>query len=69
MEWCIEQAKIAPEGLILDPWMGAGSTGIAAVRRGHPFIGIEIERRYFDLACRRIALVQGLPWPPQAAAE
>jgi site-specific DNA-methyltransferase (adenine-specific)/modification methylase len=69
MEWCIEQAKIAPGGLILDPWMGAGSTGIAAVRRGHPFIGIEIERRYFELACRRIALCQGLAWPPQAAAE
>ena len=69
MEWCIEQAKIAPGGLILDPWMGASSTGIAAVRRGHPFIGIEIEQRYFDLACRRIALCQGLAWPPQAEAE
>jgi site-specific DNA-methyltransferase (adenine-specific) len=35
--------------------MGAGSTGVAAVRLGHPFAGIEIEPLYFDTACRRIA--------------
>jgi site-specific DNA-methyltransferase (adenine-specific) len=41
-------------GTILDPFMGAGSTGIATTRLGRPFIGIEIEERYFDIACRRI---------------
>lgn len=42
-------------GLILDPFMGSGTTGIAAVRHGRPFTGIELEPRWFDLARRRIA--------------
>jgi DNA modification methylase len=40
---------------ILDPFMGSGTTGVAAVRLGRQFIGIEIEPRYFDIACRRIS--------------
>jgi DNA modification methylase len=39
---------------ILDPFMGSGTTGVAAVRLGRKFIGIEIEPKYFDIACRRI---------------
>lgn len=39
---------------ILDPFMGAGTTGIAAVRLERAFIGIEREPKYFDIACRRI---------------
>ena len=39
---------------ILDPFMGSGTTGVAAVQMGRKFIGIEIERKYFDIACRRI---------------
>jgi len=39
---------------ILDPFMGSGTTGVACVNLGHKFIGIEIEPRYFDIACRRI---------------
>jgi hypothetical protein len=39
---------------VLDPFMGSGSTGVACVRAGREFIGIEIEQRWFDLACRRI---------------
>ena len=50
MEWCIGMT----EGTILDPFMGSGTTGVAAVRLGRRFIGIEIEPRYFDIACRRI---------------
>lgn len=34
--------------------MGSGTTGVAAIRRGRRFTGIEIEPRYFDIACRRI---------------
>ena len=41
-----------------DPFMGSGSTGVAAVRAGRRFIGIEIEPRYFDIACRRIEEAQ-----------
>lgn len=41
--------------LICDPFTGSGTTGVAAVRDGRRFIGIERDERYFDLACRRIA--------------
>lgn len=58
MRWCIEKAKVPPGGVILDPYMGSGSTGVAAVQMRHPFIGIEIEPRYFDTACRRIEAAQ-----------
>jgi len=43
-----------PSAVILDPFMGSGTTGVAALQLGRRFIGIEIEPRYFDLACRRI---------------
>lgn len=55
MEWCLAEMRLAPGTTVLDPYMGAGSTGIAAVRRGHPFVGVEIEPLYFETACRRIA--------------
>jgi len=58
MQWCIERAKVPSGGTILDPYMGSGSTGVAAVQMRHPFIGIEIEERYFDRACRRIEEAQ-----------
>jgi DNA modification methylase len=41
-------------GTVLDPFMGSGTTGVAAANLGRPFIGIEIEQKYFDIACRRI---------------
>lgn len=40
--------------IVLDPFMGSGSTGVAALQLGRRFIGIEIEPKYFDIACRRI---------------
>jgi len=39
---------------ILDPFMGSGSTGVACVKTGRKFIGIEKEKRYFDIAVKRI---------------
>jgi site-specific DNA-methyltransferase (adenine-specific) len=39
---------------ILDPFMGSGTTGVAAVQMGRSFIGIEREPKYFDIACKRI---------------
>ena len=41
-------------GTVLDPFMGSGTTGVAAVQMGCRFIGIEREPRYFEIACRRI---------------
>lgn len=43
-----------PDDLILDPFMGSGTTGVAAVRLGRKFIGIEVEPKYFEIARRRI---------------
>jgi DNA modification methylase len=43
-----------PPGLVCDPFMGSGSTGEAAIKAGRPFIGIEIEPTYFDIACERL---------------
>lgn len=53
MRWCIEQLPVGALGII-DPFMGSGTTGVAAVSLGRKFIGIEIDRKYFDIACRRI---------------
>lgn len=40
--------------IICDPFMGSGSTGVAAIGLGMKFIGIELDRKYFDIACRRV---------------
>ena len=57
IKWCIEQLEDEPS-LILDPFMGSGTTGVAAVQMGRDFIGIEREAKYFDIACRRIEQAQ-----------
>jgi site-specific DNA-methyltransferase (adenine-specific) len=41
-------------GVIVDPYMGSGSTGVACVQLRRPFIGIEIDPDYFATACKRI---------------
>lgn len=53
MEWCL---RFVPDcNLICDPFMGAGTTGVACVNEGRSFIGIEREPRYFDIARRRVS--------------
>lgn len=52
MEWCVAEAGM-PE-TILDPFMGSGSTGVAAIKHGLSFVGIERDPEYFEIACRRI---------------
>lgn len=60
MIWCVQQftedAKI-----ILDPFMGSGTTGVACVKLGRKFIGIEIEPKYFEIACKRIQAAYDQP--------
>ena len=46
------------EGLVCDPFMGSGTTGVAAIQMGRKFIGIEREQKYFDIACERIENAQ-----------
>jgi site-specific DNA-methyltransferase (adenine-specific)/modification methylase len=53
MLWCLRQLP-ADADIICDPFMGSGTTGVAALKLGRRFIGIEIEPTYFDIACRRI---------------
>lgn len=52
------QAQIArfsvEADVIVDPFMGSGTTGVGCVKLGRRFVGIEIDERYFDIACRRI---------------
>lgn len=52
MSWCLTHIPTAQT--ILDPFMGSGTTGVAAVQMGRDFIGIEREEKYFDIACKRI---------------
>lgn len=54
MQWCIAKTK----GTVVDPYMGSGSTGIAAMLEGRDFIGCEIDPDYFDIACKRIEEAQ-----------
>jgi DNA modification methylase len=42
------------EGIVFDPFMGSGTTGVAAMKMNRQFIGIEINKNYFDIACKRI---------------
>lgn len=67
MRWCLSFVPDAP--LILDPFMGSGTTGVAAMLEQRRFIGIEREPKYFDIACRRIddAQRQGNLFSEQAA--
>jgi len=58
----------APEGTILDPFMGSGTTGVACVQTGRNFIGVEICEQYFKIAQRRISEAQAqipLPLPQE----
>jgi site-specific DNA-methyltransferase (adenine-specific) len=53
MRWCLSLLPDDAE-TILDPFMGSGTTGVACAKMGRKFIGIEREKKYFDIACRRI---------------
>ena len=50
-----------PKGVILDPFMGSGSTGKAALLEGFDFIGIEREEEYVEIAKARIKIAQEYP--------
>jgi site-specific DNA-methyltransferase (adenine-specific) len=67
MSWCLE--FLPPAITVLDPYMGSGTTGVAAVQTGRRFIGIERDEKYFDIACRRIeqAVAQGQLFAPEPA--
>ena len=57
MKWCVSHLPDSAQ-TILDPFMGSGTTGVAAVQMGRNFIGIEREEKYFEIACHRIEQAQ-----------
>jgi site-specific DNA-methyltransferase (adenine-specific) len=69
MCWCLSFAPKAKT--ICDPFMGSGTTGVAALMDGRKFIGIERETKYFDAACRRMEQVhaQGRLFTPARAKQ
>jgi DNA modification methylase len=48
------QIHTNPGDLILDPFMGSGTTGVAALRSGRRFTGIELDQKYFEIARKRM---------------
>jgi len=59
MRYLARLTKTPTGGVVLDPFMGSGTTGIAAVLEGRDFIGIELNAEYLEIAERRIAHAQG----------
>jgi len=62
MAWMIETVRTPVDSLVCDPYMGSGTTGIACLRTGRRFLGIEIDPGHFAVACERIARA----WAAQA---
>lgn len=51
-QWC------KPDSVVLDPFLGSGTTAVACMKLGRRFVGIEKDPAYFDIACRRLAIQQ-----------
>jgi site-specific DNA-methyltransferase (adenine-specific) len=54
MDWIVNRVSFYGE-IVLDPLMGSGTTGVSCINLDRSFIGIEIEPKYFDIACRRLS--------------
>lgn len=67
MEWLCKLTKTPTGGVVLDPFMGSGTTGVARHRVGRPFIGIEKDEHSFEIAERRIAKPPPLDDPVERA--
>jgi len=57
MMWAVDIGSRYNE-TVLDPFMGSGTTGVACMNLGRKFIGVEIEKKYFEIACERIEQAQ-----------
>ena len=65
MAWCMEVAKVPAGAIVLDPFMGSGTTALACIRTGRRFVGIEKDEAHFATAVQRIRaeLAQGILFP------
>ena len=61
MRYLARLTRTPTGGVILDPFLGSGTTGMAAVMEGRPFIGIELDEQYYAIAQARIADAQRQP--------
>lgn len=61
MKWLVARCTANENDTVLDPFMGSGTTGVACVKTGRKFIGIEIDQGYFDIAVKRIKEAQMQP--------
>lgn len=59
MKWCL--GFVPDAEIILDPFMGSGTTGVACAKLGRKFIGIELNETYFNIACERIQAAYDQP--------
>lgn len=55
MQCLVENSTIKGE-IVLDPFIGSGTTALACIRSGRHYVGCEIDTKYYDIACKRIAL-------------
>ena len=60
MKRTLEYLGVPEGGLVVDPFMGSGTTGVACIQTGRKFIGFEMDREYCDVAARRLAEVAPL---------
>ncbi len=60
MKWLVSRVSL-PGETVLDCFMGSSSTGVACLKLGRKFIGIEVDPEYFDIACRRIEKAYAQP--------
>jgi DNA modification methylase len=69
MAWCMDKAKVAEGMTVLDPYMGSGTTGIACIRTGRRFVGVEKDPTHYQTALERIQreLAQGDLFLPNKA--
>ena len=70
MNWAVARFSLTNE-IVCDPFMGSGTTGVSCAQMGRRFVGIELDRGYFDIACERIsrAQSQGTLLPPEPPRE
>lgn len=57
MAWCLQQLPIPSGGLIYDPYAGSGTVGVAALRGGYRYLGVEIDQLFASAARERLALL------------
>jgi len=69
MKWVIDLCPVS--NTILDPFMGSGTTGVAAIQMGRKFVGIERDEKYFEIACKRIkqAILQPQLFEPEPVKQ